>query len=98
MVIIDGKQRLTSLIMFLNNEFPVFKNLDDEGIGYYYKELDTIHIGCDIIFVINDLQTKEQELIWYLQINRGNVAHTEEELSRVENMLLELKGVKNNGL
>lgn len=28
MVIVDGKQRLTSLLMFLNDEFPVFTELD----------------------------------------------------------------------
>ena len=90
MVIVDGKQRLTSIIMFLQNELPVFKNLDKNDVGFYYKELDSIRLNCDLEFVINDLPTKKQELEWYLQINRGNVAHTKEELEKVEKMLEEM--------
>lgn len=85
MVIVDGKQRLTSILMFLNNEFPVFKNLDSEGIGYYEREFNLV--PYDIEIVINDLPTRKQVLQWYLQMNKGNVAHTDEELSKVEELL-----------
>lgn len=85
MVIVDGKQRLTSLLMFLNNEIPVFKELDEENIGFYAKEIANILV--DIEIVVNNLKTREQVLEWYLQINKGNVAHTEEEIQRVERML-----------
>lgn len=87
MVIVDGKQRLTSLLMFLNDEILVFKDLDPEGIGYRKSEFDNITQNIEI--VINDLPSKEQVLMWYLQINTGNVAHTDEELHRVEQLLLE---------
>lgn len=89
MEIVDGKQRLTSLLMFLNNEFTVFEELDSEGIGYYYKEMDTIHSMTGVVFIVNDLVDRSRILEWYLQMNRGNVAHTEEELSRVEKLLEE---------
>jgi len=85
MVIVDGKQRLTSLLMFLNNEFPVFKNLDKDNIGYYRKEFDWI--PNDIIIVINNLKTKKQVLQWYLEMNSGQIQHTDEELDRVRKML-----------
>jgi len=85
MVIVDGKQRLTSLLMFLNDEFTVFKNLDKEGVGYYASEFD--YIPDNIEIVINDLPTRKQVLQWYLQMNKGNVAHTEDELSLVEKLL-----------
>lgn len=76
MVIVDGKQRLTSLLMFLNDKFPVFKELDNpRNIGYYASEFD--FIPHDIPVVINDLEGKDKVLEWYLQINRGNIAHTE---------------------
>jgi hypothetical protein len=88
MVVVDGKQRLTSLLMFLNNEFTVFKNLDDKGIGFYSNEFN--HVPYNIEIVINSLPTKKQVLEWYLQINKGNVAHTKEELDKVENMLKEI--------
>lgn len=87
MVIVDGKQRLTALLMFLNDEFPVFKELDEEDIGYYAKEFDMIPNNIEV--VINSLPTKELVLKWYLQMNDGNVAHTKEELDKVRNMIKE---------
>ena len=84
-VIVDGKQRLTSILMFLNNEFPVFKEMDSDGIGYYAREFDMI--PNDVEFIINDLPSRELVLKWYLQMNEGNVAHTEEELDKVRQML-----------
>lgn len=85
-VIVDGKQRLTSILMFLNNEFPVFKEMDSDGIGYYAREFDMI--PNDVEFIINDLPNRELVLKWYLQMNEGNVAHTEEELDKVRQMLI----------
>jgi hypothetical protein len=87
-VIVDGKQRLTSILMFLNNEFPVFKDKDGESIGYYAKEFDMI--PNNIVFIINDLPNRKSVLNWYLQMNEGNVAHTETELNKVRNMIKEL--------
>lgn len=85
-VIVDGKQRLTSLLMFLNNEFKVFKNLDKDGEGFYYSDFDTVGM-LDIEIIINDLSTRKQVLEWYLQMNKRNIAHTKEELDRVETLL-----------
>lgn len=84
-VIVDGKQRLTAILMFLNNEFPVFKDMDSDGIGYYSREFDMI--PNDVEFIVNDLPSRELVLKWYLQMNEGNVAHTEEELDKVRQML-----------
>lgn len=84
-VIVDGKQRLTSILMFLDNEFPVFKDMDSEGVGYYAREFDII--PNDVEFIVNDLPNRELVLKWYLQMNEGNVAHTEEELDKVRRML-----------
>ena len=88
-VIVDGKQRLTSILMFLNNEFSVFKDKDLEGTGFYAKEFD--RIPNDVEFIINDLPNRKLVLQWYLQMNKGNVAHTKEELEKVENMILALE-------
>ena len=88
-VIVDGKQRLTSILMFLDNEFPVFKEMDSDGIGYYAREFDMI--PNDVIFVINDLPNRKLVLQWYLQMNEGNVAHAQEELDKVRDMLKEYK-------
>lgn len=88
-VIVDGKQRLTSILMFLNNEYPVFKEMDKEGIGFYAREFDII--PNDVVFIVNDLPNRELVLKWYLQMNKGNVAHTKEELDKVGRMIEELK-------
>ena len=87
-VIVDGKQRLTSILMFLNDEFPVFKELDKEGIGYYAKEFD--YVPNDVVFIVNNLPNRKLVLQWYLQMNEGNVAHTELELKKVRDMLKKL--------
>jgi len=84
-VIVDGKQRITSLLMFLNNKFPVFPELDPDGKGYFAKDFSFVNGNIEI--AINNLPTKKQVLQWYLQMNRGNIAHTEEELQKVEELL-----------
>lgn len=89
MVIVDGKQRLTSILMFLNNEFPVFKEMDEDGIGYYAKEFDIIPNNVE--FIINDLPNRKLVLQWYLQMNEGNIAHTQDELNKVRDMIKENK-------
>ena len=61
--------------------------MDSKGIGYFAKEFD--YIPYDIEIVINNLPTRKQVLQWYLQMNKGNVAHTEEEINKVEKLLEE---------
>lgn len=84
-VIVDGKQRLTSILMFMNNEFPVYKHMDKDGVGFYAKELDLVNF--DVSYVVNELETDAQVMQWYLQMNKGNIAHTKKEIERVEKLL-----------
>ena len=80
MVIVDGKQRMTACLAFLNNDIPAF--------GYYFLEYeDKMDLFCRLQFIINELPTRKDVLKWYLEINSGNVAHTDEELERVEKLL-----------
>jgi len=85
--IVDGKQRLTSVMMFLNDEFPVLEELDPEGIGYYSSQFD--RLDQKVTFIENDLPNKKLVLQWYLNMNEGNIAHTEEELDKVRKLLKE---------
>jgi len=85
-VIVDGKQRMTSLLMFLNKEFPVFKHLDDEGIGFYADEFNG-HFGTNITYVVNDLKGEDKVLQWYLEMNQGYIQHSKEELDKVRGMI-----------
>lgn len=82
MVCVDGLQRLTAFIHFLNNEIPVF--------GAYYREYedkprDTIKLN------INNLAYKKDVLKWYLEMNSGGTVHSKEELERVKSMIDEYK-------
>jgi len=81
-VIVDGLQRLTSIIRFLRDEIPVF--------GFKRSEYeDKIRISHDIRFNINNLQTKAEVLQWYLEMNTGGTVHTEEEINKVKRLLQE---------
>ena len=81
MVLVDGLQRLTSFLRFLNNEIPVFNT--------YYKDFEDAPRDARtmIKFNINDLQTREEVLRWYIEMNSGGIVHSTEEISRVTRLL-----------
>jgi len=79
-VCVDGLQRLTAVMRFFNNEIKVFDT--------YYKDFeDKLHSDIDLIFNVNNLKTKKEVLQWYLEMNSGGTIHTEEEISRVKELL-----------
>ena len=80
-VLVDGKQRLNSVLMFLNNELKAF--------GSYRKEyIDRCGLtGPQFILFMNNLETRKEVLEWYLQLNSGGVVHTQEELDKVKKLL-----------
>ena len=81
LVLVDGKQRLNAVRLFLNNEIKAF--------GCYYKEFeDSLNIIVDFIFHVNSFSTRKEVLQWYLDLNSGGVVHTEEELNYVRKLLL----------
>ena len=85
MVLVDGKQRLESVRKFLRNELPIFD-------GHYLNDFEDPRrvlrsSGARFNLRVNNLQTKSDVLLWYLQLNDGGVVHTEEELDKVRMML-----------
>jgi hypothetical protein len=77
-VLVDGKQRLTALMKFVKNEFPVFGDT-------FYKDLGRISItDCSLLWNVNNLETRKEVLQWYLDLNTGGVVHTEFELNKVK--------------
>ena len=78
--LVDGKQRLTATLDFLSNRIPAFGTKYEDYTG-------KLEITTGLKFMTNDLRTRAEVLQWYLEINRGNVAHTPEELSKVEMLL-----------
>jgi len=85
-VCVDGLQRLTAMIKFVNNEIPVFG-------GYYFKDITNIPgFGLTVSIYINDLRTRAEVLQWYIELNSGGTVHTEDEITKVKK-LLELERV-----
>ena len=78
--LVDGKQRLTAVLAFISNQAPAFgtKYMDYTG---------RLEITTGLKFMTNDLRTRAEVLEWYLEINRGNIAHTPEEIKKVEILL-----------
>lgn len=83
MVLVDGKQRLESVRRFLRNELRAFGHYKNEFKGY----LRITHTSFK--FYVNDLQTKEEVLQWYIELNRGGTPHTDEEIEKVKRLLAE---------
>jgi hypothetical protein len=84
-VLVDGKQRLESVRMFLRNELRVF--------GYYRNEFAGVLriTHASFKFYMNDLPTREDVLNWYLELNTGGTPHTEEEIEKVRHLLAKEK-------
>lgn len=88
--VIDGKQRLTSCMMFIDGDIPA--ELSDGRLVWWkdFNEVDrriVPSIKCGIV----RLQDKASVLRFYLKLNRGGTVHTDEELDRVRSMLKEIE-------
>lgn len=84
-VLVDGLQRITALLRFLNNEIKAF--------GLYYREFEG-RTDVSLVFIVNDLKTREEVLQWYIEMNSGGTIHSDAEIERVK-MLLEEELRKN---
>lgn len=82
-VIVDGLQRITALMLFVNDKLEVFN-------GFKYSEFDNVRFNIQIY--INDLKTDKEVLKWYLQINGGGTPHTKKELDKVKKLMEEIDG------
>ncbi len=80
-VMVDGKQRLTAVLTYLDNKLAIFG-------GHYARDFGR-RPPTDAYFTwhVNDLGTRAEVLQWYLDMNSGGTIHTEEDLSKVEVLL-----------
>lgn len=79
-VCVDGLQRITAVMRFVNNEIPIF--------GSYYKEfVDKPRMMHTIKINVNDLKTKREVLQWYVDMNSGGTPHSTDEINRVKQMI-----------
>lgn len=81
MVLVDGLQRLTAVMAFLNNEIQAFGHYRNEYSDQYY--LKSLYFN----FVVNTLQTRKDVLNWYVELNSGGTVHTEAEINRVKQLI-----------
>lgn len=80
-VLVDGLQRVTAVLDFLNGKIPAYGYL----IGDYCQPL--YRIKSDFLFNVNDLKTRNEVLVWYLQINSGGTPHSKKEIEKVKNLI-----------
>ena len=82
-VCVDGLQRITACLAFINNEIPVF--------GWFISKYnDNIRMAdVNLSININNLKTRREILTWYIEMNTGGTVHTTEELNKVRKMLEE---------
>lgn len=78
-VCVDGLQRITAFRRFINNEIPIF--------GHFYSEFEDKPRNITIRLNINNLQTREEVLTWYLEMNEGGTPHSKAELDKVRKLL-----------
>ena len=80
MVIVDGLQRLTAILAFINDEIKAF--------GHYHKDYEDKRYLASISMSVrvNNLKTRAQVLDWYIEINDGGTPHTTEEIERVKKL------------
>lgn len=80
MLLVDGKQRLTSCLMFLNNEVQAF--------GAYCRDYTgNLRNSVQLRIHVNQLRTRADVLNWYLNLNIGGTTHTYDEIDRVRVLL-----------
>ena len=76
MVLVDGQQRLKSLLRFIDNRFKILGK-------YYQKDISRI-MHVRFIFHIHDLKTRDEEIDWYVMLNNTGMSHTKEEIEHVK--------------
>lgn len=90
-VCIDGLQRTTAFIKFVNNEIKVFNQTFNE-FGFTTREAGGIPLPEYAVNVyINYLSDRKSVLEWYIDLNEGGTPHTIDEIEKVKRMLKEIK-------
>lgn len=80
-VLVDGKQRLEAVRMFLRDEIPAF----DTSFSAFEDRMRVT--GPTFTFHVNQLRTRRDILQWYIDLNSGGVVHTDDEIDRVKALL-----------
>jgi hypothetical protein len=79
--IVDGKQRLTAVLAFMNNEIPAFESYCRE----YTDNLRMVRSSFRVR--VASLKKRSDILQWYININAGGTPHKKSEIDRVRKLL-----------
>jgi len=88
--LVDGKQRMTSVRMFLRGEFLIFPGRGPRAEGYRWQDLGrslTRSLAASFEWRRVKLASRLDLCKLYLKLNSGGTPHTREELGRVEAMV-----------
>jgi len=81
-VLVDGRQRLRAVLGFLANEFPIF------GGNYFRDYTDRLSITqASFRWYVNDLETRDEVMQWYIDLNAGGTVHSQDEIDKVRRMM-----------
>ena len=80
-VVVDGKQRLSAVFDFLDNKIKAYGSFLSE----YEDRLNFMTASLSVN--IANLKTRKEVLQWYIQLNTGGTAHTDDELEKVRELL-----------
>lgn len=86
-VCVDGLQRTTAIINFVNGKIKAF--------GQYFKEFEFPKYGAvfsplpefKVTVYRNTLATRKEVLQWYIDLNEGGTPHKKSEIEKVKQML-----------
>lgn len=81
MEIVDGKQRISAVLSFLNNEIKAY--------GYYLNQYtDRLNtLTCSFTVHILDLKSRKEVMQWYIDMNSGGTIHTNEDIEKVKMLI-----------
>lgn len=85
MVCVDGLQRLTAVLKFMNNELKVWGK-------YSAKNFTHLPTCSELHFYINGLTKRADVLRWYIEMNSGGTPHSKKEIQRVTDLLKQETG------
>lgn len=83
MVCVDGLQRVTSIIAFMNDEFKIFNNTHSA------ETLRSTPFNVNryaLTFEMYDIKDYGDLLQFYIDLNTGGVVHSDEEIARVKGL------------
>lgn len=79
--VVDGKQRITAVIDFLNNKIQVN--------GMYWSDFDETYLPDCYRFMWHrmKMKTKSEVISWYIKLNSTGKSHTDDEINMAKKLL-----------